>query len=170
MLLFTWYPDWESYFANSGVKKRTVIRSIASLLLNYGRKVKLLWKWKKSVITTFMTYALRFNYFLLLLLLILQISCFTASVFFRLLITSRTANRFRHLVGLLLWGIDQSQFLWPQYRQQDNKERGAQPSIHLANRSNHPPIHTLDCYYKIDKRSIVSETARWMDSLFWVLK
>ena len=112
---------------------------------------------RKSVIKNFMIYALLFKYFLLI---ILQISCFTASVFFRFLIKFRTANRFRHLVRLLLWGNDQSQFLWSQYRQQDNTERGAQPSIHLDNRSNHPPIHTPDFYYKIDKRSLVSETAR----------
>ena len=82
---------------------------------------------RKSVITNFMAYVLRFKYFLLI---ILQISRFTASVFFRLLITFRTANRFKHLVGLLLWRIDQSQLLRSQYRQQDNMER-RRTSIYL---------------------------------------
>jgi hypothetical protein len=94
---------------------------------------------RKSAITIFMTYALRLKNFLLIILL--QISCFTASVFLRLLMTCRKANRFRYLVGLLIWGVHQSQFLWSQYRQQVNTEEVVQPSIHLTNRSNHSPTH-----------------------------
>jgi hypothetical protein len=81
VLLCTWYPGWESYFENSSVKKETVIRyCFLTILIMDG-------KWsccgsEKNCDHEFYDLHSAFQYFILI---ILQILCFTASVFSRFL-------------------------------------------------------------------------------------
>lgn len=78
MLLCTWYPDWESYFANSSVKNCNPFYCFLTFLIMEGK-----WKYcgsEKNCDHEFYDLRSTFKYFLLI---ILQILCFTASVSFR---------------------------------------------------------------------------------------